>query len=141
MRTARVDPCRDAVEAVIPQATIVIDKSHVVRMANQAVERARKALCAALTPAQRRGLMHDRFVLLKRQRELTDKERIDLDGWTERLRTIRHWAPPTGPRRRSMACMTPEDAAQRHEAWAHALTPDVRHYFADLLRAWSNWRP
>ena len=26
--------------------------------------------------------MHDRFVLLKRERELTDKDRLLLDGWT-----------------------------------------------------------
>ncbi|WP_281273243.1 transposase [Solilutibacter pythonis] len=27
--------------------------------------------------------MHDRFVLLKRQCDLTDKDRLNLDGWTK----------------------------------------------------------
>ncbi|WP_281273242.1 transposase [Solilutibacter pythonis] len=48
-------PCRDAVETVLPHATIVIDKFHVVSMANDAVEKARKGLRGALTPSQRVG--------------------------------------------------------------------------------------
>lgn len=52
-------PYRDAVRAVIPQADIVVDKFHVVRMANDALERVRKSLRESLTPKQRRGLMHD----------------------------------------------------------------------------------
>ncbi|PIE42635.1 MAG: ISL3 family transposase, partial [Gammaproteobacteria bacterium] len=46
-------PYRDAVETVIPDAQIVIDKFHVVRMANDALERVRKSLREQLTPKQR----------------------------------------------------------------------------------------
>ncbi|XUP33970.1 transposase [Xanthomonas axonopodis pv. vasculorum] len=35
---------------------------------------------------------------------------------------------------------TPEEAAERYAAWEQALTPEIRPYFADLLRAWSNGR-
>ncbi len=66
-------PYRDAVETV---AQIVIDKFHVVRMANDALEKIRKSLREQLTTKQRRGLMHDRFVLLKRERDLTPQESI-----------------------------------------------------------------
>ncbi len=76
-------PYRDAVQAVLPDARIVIDKFHVVRMANDAVEKVRKSLREQLTPKQRRGLMHDRFVLLKRECDLNDKEVLLLDGWTK----------------------------------------------------------
>ncbi|APR96756.1 transposase TnpA, ISL3 family protein [Pandoraea thiooxydans] len=62
-------PYRGATRAVLPQAAIVIDKFHVVRMANETVESARKAIRADLTTNQRRGLMHNRFVLLKRERD------------------------------------------------------------------------
>ena len=74
-------PYRDAVQTVIPHAQIVIDKFHVVRMANDALERVRKSLRGQLTAKQRRGLMHDRFILLKRERDLTDTEILLLDGW------------------------------------------------------------
>ena len=76
-------PYRDAVRAVIPQAEIVVDKFHVVKMANEALEKVRKSLRESLTPKQRRGLVHDRFVLLKHDRDLNDKERLNLDGWTK----------------------------------------------------------
>lgn len=46
-------PYRDAVTAVMPDASIVIDKFHVVRMANEAVEKVRKSLREQLTPKQR----------------------------------------------------------------------------------------
>lgn len=73
---------RDVVGAVLPDATIVINKRHVVRMANDAMEKARKGLRGELTTMQKRGLMHDRFVLLKRERDLNDEERLNLNSWT-----------------------------------------------------------
>ncbi len=75
-------PDRDAVQSVMPNARIVIDKFHVVRMANDGVEKVRKSLRESLTPKPRRGSMHDRLVLLKRERDLGDKERLSLPGWT-----------------------------------------------------------
>ena len=52
-------------------------------MANAALEKVRKSLREQLTPKQRRGLMHDRFALLKRERDLNDQERPLIDGWTK----------------------------------------------------------
>ena len=49
-------PYRDAVAELIPHAQVVIDKFHVVRMANVAMESARKAVRAELSPKHRRGL-------------------------------------------------------------------------------------
>ncbi len=68
------NPYRDAVNTVFPQASIVIDKFHVVRMANQCLDTVRKNLRVELTSRQRRGLMHDRFVLLKRRRDISDED-------------------------------------------------------------------
>jgi transposase len=46
-------PYRDAVELVLPQAKIVIDKFQVVNMANEAMERVRKSFRESLSPKQR----------------------------------------------------------------------------------------
>jgi transposase len=75
-------PYREASRAALPQARIVVDKFHVVRMANQAVEVVRKTLRAELSDKQRRALMRDRFALLKRADALTDRDRLTLDLWT-----------------------------------------------------------
>lgn len=134
-------PYRAAVEAVLPDARIVIDKFHVVKMANEAMEKARKSLRAELTPKQRRGLMHDRFVLLKRARELTDQEQFNLDGWCKNY-------PVLGEAYRLKEGFfgiydadTPIQAMQRYETWYRSITPETHMAFADLIRAWSNWLP
>jgi transposase len=134
-------PYRDAVQTVLPEATIVIDKFHVVRMANDAMEKARRGLRAELTIKQKRGLMHDRFVLLKRERDLTDEERLNLDGWMKNY-------PALGEAYRLKEGFygvyeagTPEDAMQRYEAWYRDISAEIRLYFADLIRAFQNWQP
>ena len=134
-------PYRDAVQAVIPDATIVVDKFHVVRMANDAMEKARKGLRAELTLKQKRGLMHDRFVMLKRKRDLNDEERLNLDGWTKNY-------PLLGEAYRLKEdffgvyeAKSPEDAARRFEAWRDGMPAEIRSYYADLIRAFQNWEP
>lgn len=134
-------PYRDAVETVIPDAQIVIDKFHVVRMANDALERVRKSLREQLTPKQRRGLMHDRFVLLKRERDLTEKESFLLDGWCQNY-------PELGLAYRQKEdfyaiydAKSPAEAKTLFNTWLHTLTPDIRDAFSDLVRAWQNWEP
>jgi transposase len=74
---------RDAVRAVLPKATIVVDKFHVVRMANESAESVRKALREGMATKERRGLMHDRYILLRRERDLDSRERFLLDSWTK----------------------------------------------------------
>ena len=75
-------PYKEAVNAVLPHATIVIDKFHVLRLANAALETIRKEHRSRLSRAQRRRLMHDRFLLLKRRHDLTAQEQWLLDSWT-----------------------------------------------------------
>ncbi|MCL2876854.1 MAG: ISL3 family transposase [Betaproteobacteria bacterium] len=132
-------PYHDACRAVIPQAVIVVDKFHVVRMANDALERVRKSLRESLTPKQRRGLMRDRLVLLKRERDLNDKDRQDLDGWTKnypelgeayRLKEQFFAIYDTG---------SPDEAQSRFIQWQKSIPPEIAHAFTDIEHAWGNW--
>ena len=75
-------PYKDAVQLVLPDAKIVIDKFHVVRMANDALETIRKQHRSELTARERKTLLHDRYVLRKRRNDLSDKEYLNLSGWT-----------------------------------------------------------
>jgi transposase len=132
-------PYRDACQAVIPQANVIIDKFHVLRMANDALERARKALRENLTPKQRRGLMHDRFVLLKRERDLTDHESLLLSGW------IRNY-PELGQAYQLKEAFygiydaqSPDEAQAKYLQWEASLTPEIAPFFSDITRAWGNW--
>ena len=135
-------PYRDAVQAVIPDARIVIDKFHVVRMANAAVEKIRKSLREQLTPKQRRGLMHDRFVLLKRERDLNDRERLLLDGWTANYPELgAAYKLKEGFYGIYEGSVSPQAALSAYEAWNKAVVPEVRDAYSDLIRAFTNWQP
>ncbi|MHB1586356.1 MAG: ISL3 family transposase [Acidiferrobacteraceae bacterium] len=134
-------PYRDAVEAVLPHAKIIIDKFHVVRMANDAMKRVRKTLRADLLPKQRRGLMHDRFVLLKREADLTDQERLSLDGWTKNYPVLGQAYRLKESFYSIYDARAPDEAMERYETWYRGIPPELDAHFSDIIRAWSNWQP
>ena len=68
---------------MLPETTVVVDKFHVVRILNAACETVRTVLRADLSPAERRGLVNDRFLILKRKHRLNGKEHMMLSGWLE----------------------------------------------------------
>lgn len=134
-------PYRDACAAVIPDAKVIVDKFHVVKMANEALEVIRKSLRERLTPKQRRGLMHDRWVLLKRERDLTDEGSLLLSRW------IRNY-PELGLAYHLKEdffgiynAESPDEAQSRFLQWKSQITPEIAPAFLDLVRAWSNWTP
>ena len=134
-------PYRDAVEAVLPHVKIVVDKFHVVRMANDAMEKARKSLRANLEPKQRRGLMHDRFVLLKRSRELDDKSALLLDGWTRNFPLLAEAYRLKEEFFEIYDAPSRHEALMRYEAWSKSIPTELREHFQPILTAWSNWQP
>jgi transposase len=76
-------PYRQAVAAALPNAVVVVDKFHIVRMANQALDKVRKDLRESLSDKKRRTLKKDRFILLHRKRDLDDQDLFILDTWTK----------------------------------------------------------
>ncbi len=134
-------PYRDAVELVLPQARIVIDKFHVVKMANEAMERIRKSFRESLAPKQRRGLMHDRFVLLKRESELSDSEVLKLSGWLNNYPELGVAYKLKEDFFKIYDARSRHEALARYESWEKSITHEVRDAFADLIRAWRNWQP
>src|SRR5699024_9436999 len=79
-------PYRDAVNMVIPHAKIVIDKFHVVKFANEDLEKIRKSNRENVSAKESMLLMRDRSVLLKRRTDLNDFDyQIKLQVWTEKF--------------------------------------------------------
>lgn len=134
-------PYRDAVLQVLPEAKIVIEKFHVVKMANEAVERIRKSFKAELTPKVRRTLMHDRYTLLKRESELTDKEALLLSGWANNFPTLALAYRLKEDFFKIYDAQTRNDALVLFANWEVSVTHEVRDAFSDLIRAWRNWQP
>ena len=94
-----------------------------------------------MTARQRRGLMHDRFVLLKRERDLTDQERLLMDGWTKNY-------PLLGEAYRFKEAFyeiydseTPADAYDAYGDWLKSIPHGLHGHFAPLTKAFQNWMP
>lgn len=135
------EPYKDAVRVVMPQSTIVIDKFHVVRMANVCLETVRKDIRSGLTVKQRRGLMHDRFVLLKRESKLEGLDRISLESWTKNY-------PALGAAYRAKEdffaiydALETQEAVNLFRQWEVGLDEEIKDAFYPLTRAVNNWMP
>lgn len=133
---------RDAAREVFPNAAVVVDKFHVVRMANQCLEDVRKSFRASLEPKERRKLMHDRFVLLKRNRDLKPEQKATLESWEARFPKIgvayrlkeRFFGLWDAPDKKT--------AAELFGGWREDITdPEMVTAFQPLLTAWKNWEP
>ena len=74
-------PYKDAAYAIFPAARVVVDKFHIVRMANYSVDLVRKNIRSDQTAGQRRHIMRSRFLLFKRKRDLVDQEKLELEMW------------------------------------------------------------
>jgi transposase len=133
-------PYRDAARAMLPQAKIVIDKFHVLRMANVAMEHVRKSLRASLPARERRGLMHDRFLLLKRRSDLNAGERLLVESWSSlhpdlgeayRLKEDFFAIYDAGDRL---------EAGRRYDAWETSIPKRLGGAFMPIKTAWRSWR-
>ena len=86
VRVAVIDlwkPYREALREALPEAVIVCDKFHVLKLVTTALETFRKRMSTGLSEAERKTLkMHDRFLLLRRERDLSPEDRFILEIWT-----------------------------------------------------------
>jgi transposase len=134
-------PYRDAVRAVLPTASIVVDKFHVVRMADQAVDLVRKKAGNDLTVKNRRKLMRSRHLLLRRHRELKPIHRMDLDAW---LKNVPALQDAYQAKERLYDIWESSDKATargRYHHWFKTLPLELDTAFRPLLTAMQNWEP
>ena len=134
-------PYREAVQGTIPQAKIVVDRYHVVRMANKGLDELRKSLKAGMTTSQKRQLMRDRYILLKRHRDLEAKDLLLLDTWLGNIPQLE-----VAYRLKEIffdlyEIKDKKEAEERYTIWSDtvAANPDIAPYFEDLIRAVTNW--
>lgn len=133
-------PYRRAVQAVLPQARIVVDKFHVVRMANEALEKIRKDLRKELTAGQRRTLKGDRKILLKRAHDISDRERLIMETWTGAFPQLRAAYEHKERFYHIWGCTNRSDAEKALTAWIDDIPQGQQAVWKDLVSAVSGWR-
>jgi transposase len=134
-------PYREACQQVIPQAKIIIDKFHVVRMANNALESVRKSLRESLTAKERRLLMHDRFILLKREHDLNEQEILLLSGWTLNYPLLAQAYRLKEYFYKIYDAQSKHEAMALYAAWKESISEELMSDYYELVRACDNWMP
>lgn len=115
----------DAVHLALPHTKLVVDKFHVLKLLSGCLETVRKQIRKGLTDQQRRTLMHDRFLLLRRPGDLDERETLILETWLKnfsQLETAYHLKEGFYA---VYDATNEEDALQRYFAWLAQITPDV----------------
>jgi transposase len=133
-------PYRDAVSAVIPHSVVVIDKFHVVKMANEAVEKGRKSIRDEMDKNLIKRLKKDRYLMLRRRRDLTASQEFLLSGWTENYPKL-HELYLAKERFCDIwdSSYTRQQAESAYIDWKDSVPAGIRGYFSDLTRAVDNW--
>lgn len=126
-------PYRDAVYEALPNAYIVIDQFHVVKMANEALNTIRKAQKKQITDKQNKQLKKDRFVLLKRPHKLNTTHIVYRDAWFSNLPTLKVTYELKEDLFNMYKCQTKSEAIAYYEKWKKSIPKDMKE-FKDIAK-------
>jgi len=134
------EPFRQAVQMCLPQAKVVVDKFHLIRHINGALDRVRSRLQGGNRRGKRRDLFKSRYTLLKGAERLADWEKARLNelfyrypelgrAWVLK-ESFRDWYRGTDRSR----------AEERLRSLEDTISNDYLPEFKELLHTLDNWR-
>ena len=135
-------PYRRAVNQCMPNAEVVIDKFHVVRMANVSLENVRKKVRLNASSAERKALMHDRKILLKRNHDLDERGDLLLQVWLDKFPDLRIAYNLKESFYGIWDCANRDDAVEKYREWKDELNKApllVKESFKEIPKAFTNW--
>lgn len=134
------NPYKSAVNTVIPHAKIVIDKFHVVKLANEALEKIRKANRQNVSAKERRQIMRDRYVLLTRRKDLSDfDDQIKLQVWTDKFPLLGQAYELKEQFFDIYESESIKEAYKLYQNWLSNVPKELMTYFEELIKSMNNW--
>lgn len=133
------NPYRQVVKVMMPSAKIIIDKSYIFKLANESMDRARRAVSNTLTLRQRRRLAPDKYLLLKSRHDLTKAELIKLSKLELDFPEISCVYALKESFLRIWDCENKYDAQVKFYAWLPGVTPSMKVYFNPLIKVVDDW--
>lgn len=129
---------RYACRELIPKATVVVDKFHVVQYAQRALDTIRKQVKSDLPIDRKKILTNDRWVLLRNKEDLKEKDVILRNTWFEEFPElgIAYWLKET-LRDIYIESADRYEAFQRYYEWECRI-PDDFKAFKDLQKTYNN---
>jgi transposase len=126
-------------ELLLPGVPVVIDKFHVVRMANYCMERVRIRLQKARKAGVRRDWLRSKALLNMRYAKLTEKQRFNVDMWLDNELELAA-AHRLKEAFYDVYDMPKAQAIEAYDAFAASVPATVKGDFKVLLTAMKNWR-
>ena len=130
---------KQVVRATLPQARIVVDRFHIQRMANDALEKLRKRIRKDLPARQRLKLKDERFLLLKRQHDLKG---ADMERALEWFRQFPQLGEAHALKEGFLSIWDQNsrpDAETACAKWLGNIPSELTTTFKDLTTAVNNW--
>ena len=134
-------PYRKAIESIIPHAKIIINKCHLINMANNAVTCFTKSLGGQLAANKRRSLSHDKLLFLNRHDDLNAKELLRLDKFCKNYPELALAYRQKEEFYRIYDAQSPDEAISLFNAWKRKITPTIQEAYSDLIITWQYWEP
>lgn len=133
-------PYKELVSEALPGRPIIVDRFHVVRMANHGLDRIRIRLGKEQSTGRRRDWMRHKVLLRKRPRNLTTEQELNLDVWLRNEPDIALAYQIKESFFRIYSLQKKREAAQALEEWKASIPDYFRKDFKDLITAVTNWR-
>lgn len=122
------------------KAPVIIDKFHVVRMASDALERFRISMKEVLPAAQRRQLKSDRFAMLRRGENITDRDRLIQEIWFAAYPDMRVMYDLKEKFFGIFELEKRSEAEKEYQAREKSIPSHLQIWFKDLETALTNWK-
>jgi transposase len=131
-------PYKDAVAEVLPGIPVVVDKFHVVAMVSRGLEAVRRGMRADISAKMRRHLMRSRFLMLKRPKDLGDKDRLALQMMLDNAPDLKA-AYELKEEFAGIYDLPKAQAVLAYRAWPAKVPKHLRPAFKEILTAMGNW--
>lgn len=125
--------------AQLPGRNIVVDRGHVIRMANEALESVRKQIRKRLNTRQRLKLKDDRFILLERERDLSPEQHEKMQFWFDLHPELATSYYDKENFHDMYSCDNKAEAQEFARAWMRSLPPEIEPAFEASCTALLNW--
>jgi transposase len=134
-------PYRDVINMLLPQAEVVVDKFHVLKLASKCFDDFRRSRGKELEPDQALGIKRDAWLLRTRFHRLTASQRILLDAWLKNVPLLEQ-AYLLREAFYDIYEYDKRDEAEKQLAlWKKKIEGPMADIYTPLLTAVTNWKP
>ena len=132
-------PYRDSIQTVLPDAVLVCDKFHVLKLVTAALEKFRE-ISQSLTENQRKTLkMHDRYLLLRRLHDLSPEVRFILESWTGSFPLLGQAHQLKEEFFSIYDHQTKAEAEAAYFAWLEHIPRELQHIYYPVMHTIEEW--